>query len=569
MRKHVPPGDIDSSNIYHPKKIVPRRSGVKIADVIVRPPDRREFLRLLGGASVACAMPTWLRAAESPDLIRISLLHTTDLHGHILPTVDYKGRADLGGMARCVTQIRHWRAENPNSLLIDIGDVYQGTEFALSDQGKKMIDLFNLLRYDAWIVGNHEFDWGIETFLHAVERSEMPVLAANTLLEGKTAGDFGDTHHPFAKIQPFLLKEVAGIKIAIIGLATPGMPFWFPPQFIAGIEFQNPVEPVRRAIRSARSLGADAIVLAGHMGLKDRTGGDDFANRVVTLTSEYPEAAVFIAGHTHQDIPSRLTNGVLLSQADHFGIHVGRVDLLFDRNSRRLLHQETRTELMDHRIPLDPVILSRAQRQLDRAAAVLAEPIGELADTLSVQAPQGEPSAVASLIAAAVTEALAEHGLTIDGVFHGLFEAHAFKKGQKTVGDIWEILPYENFLVTAELNPIELKVMMEEVLQSRETRTLAGFQFSVAGGGTNRRLTNLRLADGRPLDPSRRFRIALNTFDASSGGHRFIKLRQMLERPEARRTFHPVQTREAVIAYFVRHKTVKPVLLRGPFPAPV
>jgi 2',3'-cyclic-nucleotide 2'-phosphodiesterase (5'-nucleotidase family) len=460
-------------------------------------------------------------------------------------------------MARCVTQIQRWRAENPHSLLIDVGDVYQGTEFALSDQGGMMIELFNLLRYDAWVVGNHEFDWGIDAFLHAVDRSAMPVLAANTLLESRPAGDFGDARHPFAKIQPLILKEIAGIRIAIIGLTTPGMPFWFPPRFIAGMEFQNPIEPVRRAIRRARSLGADAVVLAGHMGLKDRTGGDDFANQVMALTSEFPEAAVFIAGHTHQDIPSRLTNGVLVSQADHFGIHVGRVDLLFDRNSRRLLQQESRTELMDHHIPLDSVILSRVQPQLDRAAGVLAQPIGELAETLRVEAPPGEPCDVVRLIAAAIREALGEHRVALDGVFHGLFEEeHAFKKGPKTVDDIWTILPYENFLVTAELGPVELKVMLEEVFESRETRALAGFLFSVTGEARNRRLTNLRLADGRPLDPSRRYRIAMNTFDASSGGHRFMKLRQMLARPEARLTFHPIQARDALIAYFRRHQVV-------------
>ena len=103
---------------------------------------------------MASALPAWLRAAEiaSQDLVTISILHTTDLHGHILPTVDYDGRPDLGGMARCITQIRRWREENPNSILIDVGDVYQGTEFALRDQGRMMIDLFNLLRY-AWIIG--------------------------------------------------------------------------------------------------------------------------------------------------------------------------------------------------------------------------------------------------------------------------------------------------------------------------------------------------------------------------------------------------------------------------------
>ncbi|MBA3962019.1 MAG: bifunctional metallophosphatase/5'-nucleotidase [Chthoniobacterales bacterium] len=523
-----------------------------------RSSNRREFLRLLGGAALVGATPTWLRAAEnlSPDVVTISILHTTDLHGHILPTTDYQGRLDLGGFARCVTQIRRWRAENPNSLLLDIGDVYQGTAFALRDQGRLMVELFNLLQYDAWLVGNHEFDWGIEPFLHALDRSDMPVLAANTVLEGKPAGDYADAQHPFAKIQPFIVRQVAGIKIAIVGLTTPGMPYWFPPKFTEGMAFQNPVEPARRAIAHAKSLGADAIVLAGHMGLKERTGGDDFANQAIALTAEFPELAVFIAGHTHQDIPSRLTNGVIFTQADHFGIHVGRVDLLFDRASKKLLHQEARCELMDSRVPLDPVIMNRARPQLDLATAALAQSIGRLTENLSAKAPPGEPSQIEELIAAAVTEALAQRGLTIDGVFHGLFEEHAFKKGPKTVSDIWTILPYENYLVTAELTRDELRPALEEVWQSHERRSLVGFAVSLAGKGSDLRLTSLCLRDGRPLDPSKRYRIALNTFDASSGGHRFMKLREILGRPEARSIIQPVQTRDALIEYFLRHQMV-------------
>lgn len=519
------------------------------------PPSRRQFVRQLAGTALLSAVPAWLQGEPIPadDLVTISILHTTDLHGHILPTTDYRGRADLGGFARCATQIQRWQAENTNSLLIDIGDVYQGTQFALADHGRSMIDLLNLLGYDAWLVGNHEFDWGIDPFLRAVERSKMPVLAANTLLAGRPAGHSTDPHHPFAKIQPFILREFAGIKIAVIGLTTPGMPFWFPPAFTAGLEFQNPIEPVRHALAEARSLGAHAVVLAGHMGLKERTGGDDFANRVMALTAEFPEVAVFIAGHTHQDIPSRLTNQVLFTQADHFGVHVGRVDLLFDRNSKKLLRQTAHTELMDNRIRLDPAVLSRTQPQLDAAAKVFAEPVGELAETLGVTAPPGEPSDVERLIAAAITEALAPQVGVIDGVFHGLFEdKHVFKKGPKTIGDLWGILPYENFLVTAELTPAELAATMNEVLQTREARSLVGFQVTSA----ERRLTSLRAGDGRPLDPAKRYRIAFNTFDAQSAGHRFMKLRELLEQPAAQRTAHPVQTREALIGYFRRHQVV-------------
>src|SRR6266571_4008396 len=404
---------------------------------------RRDFLKLVGRTGLISAVPTLAQAAATLDsnAVCISILHTTDLHGHILPTSDYDGNSDRGGMARCVTQIRRWQKENPNSILIDVGDVYQGTEVSLHSKGELMIDLFNHLGYDAWVVGNHEFDWGVEPFHQALQRSRMPVLAVNTMLEGKTAGEFPDAKHPYAKIQPSILKEIAGIKLAIIGITTPGMSFWLPREFTRGLDFQQPVEPVRRAIARAKSEGADAIVLTGHMGLKPRTGGDDFANCVTALTSEFPDVAVFIAGHTHQAIPSRLTNGVLFTQADHFGIHAGRVDFLFDRNSKKLLGREAICELMDNRLHLDDVVISRAKSQLAESDAALAQPIGELAQTLRARGRPGHPSDIERLIGAAITETLLERSIPVDGVMHGVFDDNAnLAAGPKTVNDVWNVI---------------------------------------------------------------------------------------------------------------------------------
>src|SRR6266699_3716718 len=427
---------------------------------------RRDFLKLVGGAGVISALPSLSHAAVplNSDKVLISILHTTDLHGHILPTSDYDGNPDLGGMARCVTQIRRWQHENPNSILVDVGDVYQGTDVGLRSKGELMIDLFNYLKYDAWIIGNHEFDWGMEPFEQALLRSTMPVLAANTALEGKPAGEFSDVKHPFAKIHPLILKEIAGIKLAIIGVTTPGMSFWLRPELTRGLDFQYPVEPVRRAVARAKNAGADAIVLAGHMGLKARSGGDDFANTVMALTSEFPQTAVFIAGHTHQTVPSRLTNGVLFTQADHFGIHVGRVDLLFDRNSKKLLRREAICELMDNRFDPDHVVLSRAGSQLAQSEASLAQPIGELTETLHARGRRGHPSEIEKLIGAAITETLAGRSIMVDAVMHGVFDENAkLAAGLTTINDIWNIIPYENLIVTATLSPDEIKGVMEEV----------------------------------------------------------------------------------------------------------
>jgi len=299
-------------------------------------------------------------------------------------------------------------------------------------------------------------------------------------------------------------------------------------------------------------------VLTGHMGLKPRTGGDDFANTVMAMTSEFPDVAVFIAGHTHQAIPNRLTNRVLFTQADHFGIHVGRVDLLFDRHSKRLLCREAICELMDNRFDPDPVVLSRAGSQLAESEAALAQPIGELKETLHARGRHGHPSEIEKLIGAAITETLAERNIMIDAVMHGVLDENAkLASGLTTVNDVWNIIPYENLIVTATLSPDEIKSVMEEVYATHESRSLLGVAVTVEGPGRDRRITSMAFPDGRALERGKRYVIAVNSFDARSGGHHFMKLRALLDRPESNCVLHPVQTRDAVIDYFRRHKIVQ------------
>jgi 2',3'-cyclic-nucleotide 2'-phosphodiesterase (5'-nucleotidase family) len=519
--------------------------------------SRRQFIRTISGAGLLCAVPALSPGSDLADTITVSILHTTDLHGHILPTVDYAGNGDLGGLARCATQIRRWRRQNPNSILIDVGDLYQGTEVSLRNKGELMIDLLNYLKCDAWVVGNHEFDWGVDVFGNVLARSKMPALAANISIDGIAAGEISDAKNPFAKIKPFLFKEIGGIKIAIIGAATPGMPFWFRPEFVSGFDFQFPVEPVRRAIVRAKSAGADAIVLAGHMGLKTRGGGDDFANSVIALTTEFPECVAFIAGHTHQAVPSRLVNGSLLTQADHFGIHIGRLDLVFDRASKRLMHRRADCDLMDSRVRLDHTVLSRAQSQLDESQLALAEPIGETALLMRSRSHSTEPSDVERLIGAAIAESLQDRHVHTDGVFHGVFDENKdLPAGPKTVNDVWNLIPFENYIVTAELLPDEIEAILAESYSVRESRALIGFKVETEEQNRQRKITNIRFLDGRELERGFRYRIAFNSFDSQSAGHRFMKLRAILETPQARCTLHPVQTRDAVIDYFRRHKII-------------
>jgi len=518
---------------------------------------RRDFLRVLGGAAAFSALPRPVHAAGN-GLITISIFHTTDLHGNILPTSTYDGVPNVGGLARCATQIHLWKRLNPHHVLIDAGDVYQGTQLGLSTEGRVMIDAFNHLNYDAWVIGNHEFDWGMDAVNAALTKSAMPVLCANSTLEGKPAGTLEHPDHPLSRVQPYILKDVAGFKIGVIGVTTPGMPYWFHERFFKGFEFLDPIEPVRRALRELRALKADAVVIAGHMGL--RRGGDDFANRTESLTKEFPEIVAFIGGHTHQDVPNETVNGVPFTQANYFGIHLGRLDITFDKASRRMKWAQPMTSLMDNRFAIDPAVLSLAQKDIDRADDILATPVGTLAETLSIDNEIGRPSQVEELIAASIMEAMAKRDVTLDGVVHGLlFPDGDFPAGDKTIGDLWSIMPFENQVVTARLNREELTAILHEVFTNWSSRSLMGMTVDVEGRGRNLHIKQIYDRDGRPLHARNRYTVAFNSYDAQSGGRRYMILREILRRPTSQMQMHPVQTREALIDYFTARDAVTPV----------
>lgn len=516
--------------------------------------SRRRFLRAIGQGALLAALPTPL-LAESEDLLTLSILHTTDLHGHILPTVDYQDHPDLGGLARCATQIRRWQKENPHYVLIDIGDVYQGTEVGLASQGATMIRCLNAFHYEMWVIGNHDFDWGLDGLAKNLQLSSMPVLSANARVNGQTVGAMRDPADAFARLKPYWLKEIAGFRLAFVGATTPGLSSWLPPESLQGFEALDPVEALRPILRLVAAEKPDAIILTGHMGL---TREDDYANRVGALTREFPQIAVFIGGHTHRNHPGELVNNVLYTQADHFGIYAGKVDLTFDRATRRLVHSQSVTVPMDHQVPFDPLILSVAKNDLAQADLVLNHPMGELTEPFEVATAFGKPSDVERLIASGMIAMLDKRGVKVDAVVHGSFDTkHVQQAGPKIVADAWTLLPYENAIVTIEVNRDDLFALVRDLGSGREFRNIMGMQVVGAplpGGGFQ--VTDLRAADGSPLPSKPVYRLALNAYDAQSGGQRFITLARLVATPAHRRVYYDIQTRDALIDFFVARQKV-------------
>lgn len=529
--------------------------------------SRRRFLKNLSlTAAVAAGLEPWAARAEAEakdGKVTVSIFNTTDLHGHILPTKTYEGVENVGGMARCVTQIGKWQAEQPHSVLIDIGDVYQGTPVSRASDGQIMIGLLNKLNYDAWVIGNHEFDWGFDTVVKSISASSMPVLASNAKV-GSSWTNKLEKSHPMSKVAPYIIKEVAGFRIGIVGSVTPGLPAWLSPGLLKDFYAADPLASVQYAIRKMKEEKVDAIILACHFGLKGLYGGkpapDDFANRVNQLTESCRDIDVVIAGHTHRDIGNATVNGILYTQASYYGIHAGRVDLTFDAATRKLVDKQVSTKLMDASVEPDAAVLSSCSSELEAARTLMATEVGEFTAPLPYKGTPGQPPAALLLITRSIREALEKRGKQVDGVLHGLFiDDRDLAAGKKTIGDMWEIIPYENRLAIAELSGSELIQVMEEVFSGKyASHQLDGFRVTAEGGKGKVKVIAIRTPDGRPVEPDKRYRIAFNAYDAQSGGRRYGRLNEFCYQKEANFRLHDSESRDALIEFVTARKKISP-----------
>jgi len=502
--------------------------------------SRREFL--IGSGAWLGAAALGFTKDRGLGLKTISIFHTTDLHGHIVPTQTYGGVGDLGGFARCASCIRQWRKEAPDSLLVDAGDVYQGTAESLLNRGAMMIGLFNRLGYDGWVLGNHDFDWGPQALEENLTISKSPVLTGNLDRDGKAPGSYDGA---WGAVKPWTMKEVGGIRVALIGLVTPGLPYWLAPETLGGVLPTDPVASLRRSLAEARSEKADVIVVLGHMGWRTE---DDFANPIRAVLESDAGIDVFLGGHTHQNRPSWEMGSALCSQAGYFGIQCGRVDLTLDLETRKIVSRKAFSMLMDKRFALDPVVMEVAAPELKKAGGQLAQKIGSVKTMIPGR---GEGSRLVQLFCEFFMEALQRNQTPVDGIFHGSFGTGDLAAGDLTVADAWEMLPYENLLTIAELSAAQLiEIVHEEQGERNSDRTLFPFDLELDSEGNPLRF----LYQGAPVAADRRFKIGFNSYDAQSGGRRLMRLRAILAAPEAKRLTTLIDTRGALIDGILNRK---------------
>ncbi|CAI2014417.1 bifunctional metallophosphatase/5'-nucleotidase [Serratia plymuthica] len=260
-------------------------------------------------------------SAIAAETVNITLLGTSDLHGTFVPW-DYASDTEnlAGSLSQIATQIKKLRTEQPNLILVDAGDTIQGNfvETFKHEAISPMMLGFNALKYDVWVMGNHEFDFGLPVLATPLKQFEGTALAGNI---------FWDNGKPF--LPAYKIIERQGVKIGIIGMDTPmTAEFAKGTDRTKGLSFTDPVQAVKNVISEIDGQ-VDAIVLVAHMGIDNEnqrpgTGVADIANA-------NPQLAAIVAGHMHIKIDKAVVNGVIITEPDKYGRALSRIDLQFER----------------------------------------------------------------------------------------------------------------------------------------------------------------------------------------------------------------------------------------------
>ncbi|MGM0588152.1 MAG: bifunctional metallophosphatase/5'-nucleotidase [Bacteroidota bacterium] len=276
----------------------------------------------LMGFSSAWAFP--FSGPFQPDELNLSILYTNDLHSSV--QADATG---LGGLARRARLIKRVRQQNPHTILLDAGDVYHGTPWFARYGGAFQFRLMSKMGYDAMVLGNHEFDEGMDALAKAI-RSEanFPVLAANY--------DVSDTPLD-GLIQPFTVLEVDRARLGIFGLGIE-LKGLVDPQYYSGLRVRNPITVARGMVRSLRTYkDCDMVIALSHLGY-DYADPNQNSDRLIA--QQVKGIDLIIGGHTHTELAEPVSikhsSGweTTITQAGSGGTRLGKMDVTLVKSDK-------------------------------------------------------------------------------------------------------------------------------------------------------------------------------------------------------------------------------------------
>lgn len=355
----------------------------------------------------------------------LTVLGTTDLHGHLLDWDYHRDepyRDDWGnstGLARVATVVRRVRAAGHAPILIDNGDFLQGTPLALhaaegllTGQSHPMAIAMNALRFDAAVVGNHEFDFGLGALRAFGSQVAFPLLGAN--VADNASGDDA--------FVPYVMRDVdvpigRPVRVAIIGLAHPGTGVWNRAQLGDALRFDGLVDAARRWVPHAREGGADVVIVAAHSGLTvgESAGAEHASVGVERLAAQVPGIDAILAGHSHREVECQpfvnASTGeqVIMTMPMCWGMRVSAIDITVERSGDRYRVAQANARLIDTAGGEEDPEIVRLVGPYHRAAIDAGRtPVGTSAEALDGCAAPWRPAPLVSLVQHAQSASVAD-----------------------------------------------------------------------------------------------------------------------------------------------------------------
>ena len=290
---------------------------------------RRKFLQQAGAASISLPLINSYLADNflgDNQVKKITILHTNDVHSHIDPfPANHKKYPNLGGAARRFNIIQSIRSENPNTLLLDAGDAFQGTPYFNFYGGELEFKLMSKMGYHASTIGNHEFDNGIDNITQQLPFADFDMINANY--------DFSQTSLS-GKTKPYEIYEIGGLKVGVfgVGIELDGL---VSKKLYQDTVYHDPVEVAREQVKILRTQQkCDLIICLSHLGF-DYSSDKISDKKLASLTSGID---LILGGHTHTflDKPLKVLNAegenVMINQVGWAGINLGKIDFYISKD---------------------------------------------------------------------------------------------------------------------------------------------------------------------------------------------------------------------------------------------
>ncbi|NTX59674.1 5'-nucleotidase C-terminal domain-containing protein [Myxococcus sp. CA051A] len=516
-------------------------------------------------APVAPAPPSEVKAAPAP--LRITVVGTNDLHGWVMPsraTLPDGTGVEQGGLATLAGYVSILRAENPDGvLLLDGGDLFQGTLASNLTEGEVVISAMNTLAYDASALGNHEFDYGpvgprsvaldgddpFGALKARIAQARFPVLGVN-VTDSQTGAI-----PTWLGNEGMRLVERRGVRIGILGLATPHTPQVTNPVNVASLRFAPLAQSALAAAQALRARGAEVVVAVAHAGAvckrqddpRDASSCDRGDSEIVELLENLPEGTLdaVVAGHTHQPV-GHFIRGTPVIETSGRGRAFGLVELFVDPVTRKVLPEQT---VLQGSIPvcarMDATLGTCDERKLKAAKSlelvpatfrgrpVVADAAMESQLTAAFARVEQEqkrslgvrvPTALTrnydaeSTLGNVLADALREVSATDVAVINSGGLRADLPAGELTYGAFYEVLPFDNTLAVITVSAAELRKLLEAGFGRKGVLQVSGLKVRVELCNGASRLTSVTLPNGKALPANKRFRVAMPDFLARGGG---------------------------------------------------